>query len=551
MIPPAIEISYDRNSFPTPLEGEADWRKHIRKGHIGRATRVMLSRHGAPSQFLRADEVPELLAIFEEFDPTPPEPPAPAPAKPRRPRPAPPAAAPAPADGGDLWQALQDYIALVARRGSRPSDFAALTGRFDHPLAVRLDAAGALVVEPFDPADPNQLLVALGDGEKAAVVPTYDYVANFDLAFSEPVQNPPAVRQLFDMEAGEGGLRVVRMAVVELSGGVARLKLRGRLGGFRSGAAAAVAAPLSTAKTEAPPPLPHHADDEAASPAANPLVPWLVIGGLLLLMIFLFAQNGSQSSRTSEVQPPAPTYAPEDRPEMNAPAPLPETAPPPTYPTSFDCAVATLPSERMICETQDIATQDVEMARLYSALLARLPPTERGRAVDEQTAWRRDRDACANEAETGACLRRAYAMRIEQLGVAVAAPMDDGAEDESGASAGPAGGVMPAPSPPERNLSEAVRPQGNSGNWISGADYPDAARARGESGRSGFALDVDETGRVTRCAIVSSSGSALLDEATCRIVPGRARFWPARDARGNPVRSIYQGGVRWSLSSTK
>jgi TonB family protein len=52
---------------------------------------------------------------------------------------------------------------------------------------------------------------------------------------------------------------------------------------------------------------------------------------------------------------------------------------------------------------------------------------------------------------------------------------------------------------------------------------------------------------VTSCTVTSSSGSASLDAATCRIMTERARFIPARDRRGRAVADSLSARVRWVL----
>src|SRR3954452_7325489 len=63
--------------------------------------------------------------------------------------------------------------------------------------------------------------------------------------------------------------------------------------------------------------------------------------------------------------------------------------------------------------------------------------------------------------------------------------------------------------------------------------YPAGAIRRREQGRVAFALAIDVYGRVTSCTITASTGSAVLDDWSCRLVRSRARYVPARDARGN------------------
>jgi periplasmic protein TonB len=79
-------------------------------------------------------------------------------------------------------------------------------------------------------------------------------------------------------------------------------------------------------------------------------------------------------------------------------------------------------------------------------------------------------------------------------------------------------------------------------------DYPAAALQRGEEGTVQAVLAVDSRGRVTKCTILRSSGSATLDSTTCRLLQKRARFTPARDADGRPVPDQFTTPpIKWQL----
>jgi protein TonB len=78
-------------------------------------------------------------------------------------------------------------------------------------------------------------------------------------------------------------------------------------------------------------------------------------------------------------------------------------------------------------------------------------------------------------------------------------------------------------------------------------DYPAAARAAREQGLVEFRLDVGPNGRVTGCTITQSSGSAVLDSTTCRLMRSRARFTPAVDAGGATVADKVDGRIVWRL----
>jgi protein TonB len=95
------------------------------------------------------------------------------------------------------------------------------------------------------------------------------------------------------------------------------------------------------------------------------------------------------------------------------------------------------------------------------------------------------------------------------------------------------------------DLSAPARPMRSLASYFSSDDYP--ATLHGESGTTVFRLTVGPNGRVSRCVITASSGSAALDSATCRLLVSRARFEPARDRNGLPTSDIAVGRVEWRL----
>jgi protein TonB len=77
------------------------------------------------------------------------------------------------------------------------------------------------------------------------------------------------------------------------------------------------------------------------------------------------------------------------------------------------------------------------------------------------------------------------------------------------------------------------------------SDYPRAARDARIGGRVEFRFIVGPDGRVRDCAITRSSGSAALDETTCRLVTQRFRYRPSTDARGHPIAEEVEGEHIW------
>ena len=78
-------------------------------------------------------------------------------------------------------------------------------------------------------------------------------------------------------------------------------------------------------------------------------------------------------------------------------------------------------------------------------------------------------------------------------------------------------------------------------------DYPAAATRNEEEGTTRYRVEIGPDGRVARCTIIGSSGSSALDQTTCRIVMRRARFTPARNRAGKPVRDTREAEVTWRM----
>jgi periplasmic protein TonB len=82
--------------------------------------------------------------------------------------------------------------------------------------------------------------------------------------------------------------------------------------------------------------------------------------------------------------------------------------------------------------------------------------------------------------------------------------------------------------------------------WLaSRKTYPEEARRRGEEGRVTVRFTVDRSGRVVEAAIVSASGSALLDEAALGLL--RQAVLPAFPADMSQARITITTTMRYSL----
>ncbi|KPF65900.1 hypothetical protein IP88_13130, partial [alpha proteobacterium AAP81b] len=82
---------------------------------------------------------------------------------------------------------------------------------------------------------------------------------------------------------------------------------------------------------------------------------------------------------------------------------------------------------------------------------------------------------------------------------------------------------------------------------ISGRDYPPDARRFSAQGMLEARYVIGTDGRVKDCRVTQSSGSAVLDAVTCRLVIARFRFRPARDAAGRKVEEVLYEEHRWVI----
>jgi len=107
-----------------------------------------------------------------------------------------------------------------------------------------------------------------------------------------------------------------------------------------------------------------------------------------------------------------------------------------------------------------------------------------------------------------------------------------GSGQGSGSGPGGEGSGSGAASPPVR-MAGALRD----------SDYPRAAGGTG--GVVAIAFRVRGDGRVDHCRVIASSGVAVLDQLTCRLVERRFRYRPARDAAGRPVPTELRTSFTW------
>lgn len=84
-------------------------------------------------------------------------------------------------------------------------------------------------------------------------------------------------------------------------------------------------------------------------------------------------------------------------------------------------------------------------------------------------------------------------------------------------------------------------------SYFSDADYPMQAMQEGATGTVRVTMMIDETGKLRDCMVEAVSGIATLDAQACGVLIERAKFTPASDAAGNPVRSVMTRQIRWAM----
>lgn len=83
------------------------------------------------------------------------------------------------------------------------------------------------------------------------------------------------------------------------------------------------------------------------------------------------------------------------------------------------------------------------------------------------------------------------------------------------------------------------------------SDLPPSLRDNGIGGTVSVRYGVEANGRVGDCIIMASSGSAELDQLTCRLIEQRFRFDPSHDHEGQPVRSIIEESHTWVIEQNR
>lgn len=79
-------------------------------------------------------------------------------------------------------------------------------------------------------------------------------------------------------------------------------------------------------------------------------------------------------------------------------------------------------------------------------------------------------------------------------------------------------------------------------------DYPRQAISKMQQGSAQYILLIDEKGRIAGCDLVRRSGVPALDAMGCAVMQERAKFAPALDAHGAPMRdTVTTPPITWRI----
>ena len=102
---------------------------------------------------------------------------------------------------------------------------------------------------------------------------------------------------------------------------------------------------------------------------------------------------------------------------------------------------------------------------------------------------------------------------------------------------------------PQSETPIVQQPFGDVRSIFSSDDFPREAMHYGQEGAAQFVLLVDEQGKVAGCHVVLTSGIPVFDAMGCSVLKQRARYRPAADGRGRPIRSmVVTPKVVWRIA---
>ncbi|MCW0197061.1 energy transducer TonB [Sphingopyxis sp.] len=98
-----------------------------------------------------------------------------------------------------------------------------------------------------------------------------------------------------------------------------------------------------------------------------------------------------------------------------------------------------------------------------------------------------------------------------------------------------------------RTQSRPAVPRGSPGRWLGPDDYPRDMLINGMQGMIQFRLTIGEDGKPLSCHIQQSTDPDGFAKTVCQLLMRRARFEPALDSEGKPMKTYYLSAVRFTL----
>lgn len=101
--------------------------------------------------------------------------------------------------------------------------------------------------------------------------------------------------------------------------------------------------------------------------------------------------------------------------------------------------------------------------------------------------------------------------------------------------------------PPEKQLSVATFPQmdRDATTYIRPQDRTSVHIRPGMNSTATVVVQVQSTGEARDCVVIHSTGDAYLDSRTCQIFVEGARYRPARDRSGQPIKAPLVATMKW------
>ncbi|WP_162935711.1 energy transducer TonB [Tsuneonella amylolytica] len=98
-----------------------------------------------------------------------------------------------------------------------------------------------------------------------------------------------------------------------------------------------------------------------------------------------------------------------------------------------------------------------------------------------------------------------------------------------------------------RSLTRSVIPLDSPAKWIGANQYPLQLLRNGDQGLVYFRLIVEPDGTPSKCHIQATTRAKGFDDAVCAAMMRSARFDPALDASGAPIRSYWSNTVLFQI----